>query len=193
MAEPSGNDLSGLLPGRTIALQSKQRRNPDSSQDGDPGWRTHKNCIRDNQAVHHKCLVCSRQAELPRCSRALEASALRGASVWSALHIVTLTATTPTPTLHTSSRKRILASELTWARSECGEAEARTNRRTLWDFYNVDCHLLAYRWKRVLAPTAESGGKNPSYPQARARIRWSPDQTEEKTMSATKTQRGAIL
>ena len=63
------------------------------------------------ESFNTKCLVCLRQADLPLCSRALDASAFRGASVAVttagqnvvALRFVTHAATTPTPTLHTSS------------------------------------------------------------------------------------------
>ena len=125
-----------------------------------------------------KCLVCLRQADLPLCSRALDASALRGASVaitTAGPNVIGLalrhpcchdTNTNLAPELHphASVRNRILAIEnkrgQIFNRTKCcGEAEARSSRRSLWNFDNVDFHLPALQCKRDRASTGESEGR----------------------------------
>ena len=52
-------------------------KSPTSSK-GCESWRS---LAHNHGAEQQKCLMCSRQAELPRCSRVLDTSVLRGASI----------------------------------------------------------------------------------------------------------------
>ena len=66
---------------RNVKAMTIERERGAKSPTPSKGCESWRSLAHNHGAVQQKCMMCSRQAELPRCSRVLDTSVLRGASI----------------------------------------------------------------------------------------------------------------